>query len=675
MQDVLGKLGRGLRKPPGYVFRRLAAEARAEAEKYWGPRRAERFDLPALLLAVQAGDLQGLWFRLIHQPHAAVISRPSSPGAEYERICPGDRERILRQAENALWHRVNLLGSGPIELGEIIDWHRDHKTNLSWPLAYCRNIDYCNPDQSSDVKFPWEVSRLQWLIPAGQAYLLSGEERYAQGAREVIEQWIQANPYARGVNWSCTMEVALRILTWTWFFHAFAGSRAWSVPEFQARFLRTLFLHGVFTERHLERSDVNGNHFTADAAGLVFAGLFFGMGKEAQRWLQLGWQILCDELPRQVYDDGVDFEASLAYHRLVQELFFLPALYRLRSGLTVAANYRERLAGMARFTAACCRPDGSVPLWGDADDARALPFGGQNINDHRYLLGLQGCTLAPEVKRCFSGPREEIFWLLGPDAAESLPTTNGVGASYQPHSQAFPEGGFYIMRTERDHIFIDCGPVGLAGRGGHGHNDLLSFEAVLNGVPLVVDCGSYVYTADYAERNLFRSTPYHNTPRINEEEINRFFGPGDLWTLRKDAQPSLLHWETGKDCDVFRGSHSGYRRLTEPVTPVRTITLDKRARSLTILDEFEGQTGATIEIPLHLAPGVTVRRQEEGRITLCAQGREFDLEWKPTVAWRLSVAQARVSPSYGVVIQAKRLLWTTQDAKSLRVRLQETGRP
>src|SRR5215472_10641508 len=108
MQGVLEKLGRGLRKPPGYVLRRLAAEARAEAEKYWGSRRAERFDLPALLLAVQAGDLQGLWSRLIHQPHAAVISRPSS--AEYEGICPGDRERILRQAEDALRHRVNLLG-------------------------------------------------------------------------------------------------------------------------------------------------------------------------------------------------------------------------------------------------------------------------------------------------------------------------------------------------------------------------------------------------------------------------------------------------------------------------------------------------------------------------------------------------------------------------------------
>ena len=505
-------------------------------------------------------------------------------------------------------------------------------------------------------------SRLQWLMPAGQAYLLTSDERFAQAARQVIEQWIQANPYAQGINWACTMEVALGILSWTWFFYVFARSQAWSDPKFQESFLRSLFLHAIFTERHLERSDVNGNHFTADAAGLAFAGLFFRKGKQARAWLEQGWQILCAELPRQVHEDGVDFEASVAYHRLVLELFFLPAVYRLRVGLEVPAAYRDRLVRMAHFTAAYCRDDGSTPLWGDADDARALPLGGQSVNDHRYLLGLLGSTLAPGLVKYFSGPRTEIFWLLGRQAAESLPALNIP--EHTPGSQAFPQGGFYVMRGGRDHIFIDCGPVGLAGRGGHGHNDLLSFEAVLNGVPLVVDCGSYVYTADYAERNRFRSTAYHNTPMVAGEEINRFVSQRDLWTLRNDAQPTLLHWETSNDCDVFRGSHSGYHRLAEPVTPVRTITLDKRAHSLTILDEFEGQSGATVEIPLHLAPGVTVRREEEGRITLCAQGREFDLQWEPVGAWQLSVEEARVSPSYGVVVNSKRLVWKREDSAS-----------
>ncbi len=62
-------------------------------------------------------------------------------------------------------------------------------------------------------------------------------------------------------------------------------------------------------------------------------------------------EFLCDELPLQVYPDGVDFEASIAYHRLVQELFLFPALYRMAANLPVGESYRERLLAMARFTA------------------------------------------------------------------------------------------------------------------------------------------------------------------------------------------------------------------------------------------------------------------------------------------------------------------------------------
>lgn len=671
MRETLDKVRRGLRKPPRYILERLAADAREQAEKILGPRRARRFGLNALLDATGQLSVDQLWSDLQSRSYPAVTG--PLPPSEYERICPGDLERITRSAEDALMHLVDLLGSGLVELGLEIDWHKDYKTGLSWPLDYAKDIDYCNPERPSDVKFPWEVSRMQWLIPAGQAYLLTGKEAYAQTVRGVIEQWIAANPYGYGVNWASTIEVALRILTWTWFFHVFSRSKAWNDSSFREQFLRCLYLHGVFTERHLEKSDINGNHYTANAAGLVFAGLFFGECASARRWADHGWAILVDELPRQVYSDGVDFEASIAYHRLVFELFLLPALYRTNLRLSVPQFYRDRLVRMAQFTAAYSRPDGSVPLWGDADDARALPFGSQKITDHRYVVGLAGCTFAAELKTFFSGPREEIFWLLGKEAAESLPCQERAG--HQPGSMAFPDGGFYVMRNEQDHVFIDCGPVGLAGRGGHGHNDALSFEAALDGIHLITDCGCYVYTADYAERNRFRSTASHNTPMIDGQEINRFVSPNNLWSLRNDARPEARRWEVTAGRDVFCGAHSGYRRLDSPVTPVRTIVLEKSTHALTIVDEFEGPSAARIEIPLHLAPGVTVRDSGcEGIQILSSAGREFELVWKPVANWQLFVEDARVSPSYGVALPAKALLWrrTTPDAPPLALTISPT---
>jgi len=521
-----------------------------------------------------------------------------------------------------------------------------------------RDIDYVDPHDTSDVKVPWELSRLQWLIPAGQAYLLTGDERYAEAVRDVLDDWARANPYAWTVNWSCTIEAALRILSWTWFFRVFHASRAWADPGFRERFLCALYLHGDFTERHLEHSDVNGNHCTADAAGLAFAGLFFGQGRDAERWLERGWSLLCEEIPRQVYPDGVDFEASIAYHRLVAELFLLPALYRAALALDVPAAYRERLVAMARFAAAYCRPDGGTPLWGDADDARALPLGSQPLNDHRYLAGVVGAVFGvAELRDAFAGSRSEAFWLLGPAATAALPDT--ATPARPPRSTGFPDGGFYVLRNEVDHVFIDCGRIGLADRGGHGHNDCLSFEAALDGVHLVSDCGAFVYTRSFDERNRFRSTAYHNTPQIDGEEMNRF-KPGLLWDLEYDARPSVRSFKACGEADVFCGAHAGYERLPEPVTPVRTITLDHRMHALVIKDAFEGCGRHRIEIPLHLAPGVEAMEQAPGRVSLQARGRRFSMEWGPQGTWTLTIGEGRVSPSYGVALRTVRMLWTRE---------------
>jgi len=342
----------------------------------------------------------------------------------------------------------------------------------------------------------------------------------------------------------------------------------------------------------------------------------------------------------------------------VAELFLLPALYRRACALDVPAAYRERLVAMARFSAAYSRPDGSTPLWGDADDARALPLGRQALTDHRYLVGLVGAAFdVPELRDASAGSRGEAFWLLGPAAAESLP--NAAMPPRPTRSTAFPDGGFYVLRNAADHVFFDCGPVGLAGRGGHGHNDCLAFEAVLDGVHLVTDCGAFLYTASFAERNRFRSTAYHNTPRVDAQEINRI-QPDRLWSLENDARPDVRVFEAGAERGRLIGAHTGYRRLVPPVTPVRTIELDHASHSLLIHDSFEGSGSHRIEVPLHLASGVAASVRSAGVVELRAGGRCFKLEWEPSRAWALEIGTGRVSPSYGVVRPIVRLLFSRE---------------
>ncbi|WP_263260785.1 alginate lyase family protein [Pseudomonas sp. RIT-PI-S] len=648
MRDWIGTIKRGLRKPPRVIFARLATELNSELQRVFVQRR-RRMSLHKLLKELNAPDLVTLWARLASAPFPA---RSVSIDRDlYERTFPGASTRIFEQAELACAHRVDLLGSGIVGLGEHINWSRDFKTGHSWDRKYFRDIDYNNPERPSDVKTVWELSRLQWLIPVAQAYLLCGDERYASTVKTVLSCWIEENPYAGSVNWACTMEVALRIFTWSWFFHVFHNSPSWEDSVFRENFLRTLFLHVQFTELHIERSDINGNHYTADAAGLVFGGLFLGEGGKPRHWADEGWRILNEEITKQVFSDGVDFEASIPYHRLVAELFLLPALYRKTCGLTTEELYTQRLQAMAEFTLAYTKPDGQVPLWGDADDARSLPFGGQPLNDHRYLADLISEMAGhPGLSGSACKLGEETFWWGGAPQTQKNITGNSLSA-------AFPQGGFYVMRQGGDHVFVDCGPIGLAGRGGHGHNDCLSFEAVLDGVNLITDCGANVYTASYRERNLFRSTAYHNTPQIDGEEINRFIRPDYLWNMHYDAVPEVIEWKISDEIALFQGRHLGYTRLEFPVIPTRTLLVDFTHHGLYIEDDLVGAGKHAVSIPLHLSPQVEVLETSGLHAILRAEGSLFEVSWQASPEYVLEVSEARVSPSYGVVQPAIKLRW------------------
>ena len=628
-----------LRKPPRVVLRRVLAEATVRTERRRGPARARRLDESALLAALGDATVDGCWERLRARPFLRI----DLDAETLERVAPSESERIRAAAERATSRELDLLGTGPFRLGAPADWHTDVVSGTTWHPAWWRSLEYAQLDRPSDVKVPWEISRLQWLLPCGQAYLLDGDEGRARVVRDTVDEWLDANPYGESVNWASPMEAALRILTFTWLFHALAGSDAWSDRAFRFRFLRGVYLHGDFVARNLELSDVNGNHLDADAAGLVAAGLFFGAGAWPARWARTGWELLVKELPRQVTPDGVDFEMSSAYHRLVAELFLLPALLRERAGLPVPPWYVERLGAMARFAAAYTRPDGTSPTWGDADDGRALPLGGQALGDHRYLGGIVAAVGGYGAPG--GGPRSEVARLLGADAAAALVDTPAPG------SELFPEGGCAVLRGGDDHVFVDCGRVGLAGRGGHGHNDLTSLDAMLDGVALVLDPGTYTYTRSPEWRDRFRVTAAHNAVQVAGEELNRLGEAGHLWSLRDDARPRGVTLELDGPVHVLRVAHDGYERLAEPVRVTRIVTLDTVRHALLVVDDVDGSGERDLSARFTLPPNSTVELDGEAAVIRTA-GRAFDVRW---AGWTGRAGTGWFSPAYGVKLEAPTL--------------------
>lgn len=645
---------RAVHRPPGEIMRRLVQEARAWPDRFRGPPAAMLTGTEFARL-FGAPDIDALWRRLAARPFPALTKR--SDGAQMAEQHKDEAVRVAAASLRILNGEIDILGHRLAGQALPPDWPVDFVSGHRWPADYFRDLDLNALSEASDVKLPWELSRMQWLIPVGQHYVISGDERCAEFAGQMIADWIAGNPYSRGVNWGIAMEAAMRIITWSWLFHVFAGAKAWEDAGFREAFLKSLYAHAVFCDRYTEDYGAGGNHLIADAAALQFAGSMFASQGPAAAWGTRGWDILCRQISRQVGDDGVDFEGSTAYHRFVAELFTWAVRVRTASGGKIPPAFAARLKLMAGFTTAYSRRDGRAPLWGDNDNGRALPFGGQTLNDHSYIPALIGISLDGDNSPAPSpDAATELLWSLGVNHAS--------GDAPAPASRAFAKSGVYVMKAGDDLVFIDCAPVGARGRGGHGHNDCLSFEATLKGVPLLTDSGSYVYTGSQEWRNRFRGSGAHNAPMIDDQEANRLMGERELFLLYADAVPEVRHWSIGENADRLTGAHSGYERLQNPVRPVRTIVLDKAIHGLAMRDEFEGRGAHKISIALHFDPGIALAVLSENVWRLSAASGEFHLMVHSSDAWTQEPGQSWVSESYGAKAERASLHLNWQGALS-----------
>ena len=643
---------KALHRPPAAVLKGLQRECRRQIERPWTHIRPRLFDDRALLRETGAAGVDELWLALSRQPFFVNPDRLPAAAAVFRARYAGSVPAIVAAAEDVVAHRFDLLGSGRQTFGRSLPWHADFKTGREWPIAFCHDLEYENLNDPSDVKVPWELSRCQHFTTLGQGYRLTGDGRFAAEFAAEVEDWIARNPWGHGVNWICPMDVALRAISWIWGFYFLADSDACARPGFRSLFLRSLYLHGEYVASHIEHSDVNGNHYLCDGVGLVFLGAFFQRSAAGTQWLAAGERMVTEEILDQVHEDGVDFEKSTAYHRLVLEAFATSFQLLRLNGRTVPASCQQRLHRMFTFTAAYTGPDGLSPLVGDADDGRVQQLGLQPVRDHRYLLST-GAVIAgdPSLRTAAGRFWEESFWLLGEDGAH---TFDDLPNDPPMKSAAFPHGGFYAMRGRESHVFIDCGEVGMGGVGGHGHNDILSFELVLDGVRLVSDSGSYVYTASREMRNRFRATAAHNSVQVDGAELNRFISPDDLWRLRYDARPIDVAWSPADDehpWDYFRGGHTGYDREPHRVRHVREIALDHRQPVLIVRDRLTGSGVHEFVWRFHFAAGVTAAIAGGG-VTLHACGREFGLAVAGVPSASLRLEADWISPSYGVKVES-----------------------
>ncbi|HKS27604.1 MAG TPA: alginate lyase family protein [Pyrinomonadaceae bacterium] len=576
-----------------------------------------------------------------------------------------ETKRLIRDAARiADEHTWPLLGFGEKRFGDEVEWRRDPLSGYEWPLVYHADIVYSRND-GSDVRVLWELNRLNQLVTLALAYRVTRDEDFTREFFHQLETWRVQNPVGLGANWSCAMEVALRAMNLLAAFEIFRRSPEMT-PARLGVLLNVLAQHGAHIRRNLEFSHVaTSNHYLSDVVGLLWLGVMLPELREARAWRKFGLREMLREMEKQVLPDGADFESSTGYHRLVLELFLYSFLLCRENNVEIEERYWLKLRRMFDYLRAYLKPEGIAPLIGDTDSGRALPLRHRAANDHAFLLQV-GAAVFNEPRFKMKGEAaEELYRILGDDgvrAFEALERAEGTDGS-----RGFPRAGTYVMREGDLYLLFNASGVGARGRGSHGHNDALSLEVSACHTSFIIDPGTYVYTANLEERNLFRSTRYHSTVQVDEEEQNTTDARLPF-VLGNEAEPQVLEWETALDVDFIKAEHKGYARLRDPVTHARSVRFEKRKRLWLVEDEMSGTGRHDFRFRFHLAPGLQSRSLGETIEALDEKTGARLLIAPLNISSEPSLDELFASTDYGQKSPSLSACWTLRAVAPLKVK-------
>ncbi len=468
-----------------------------------------RPELAAVKQAVEAGDFDRAVAETVRHFHAKMDVWGAWKDQMEVRLDPNaDNSLADLLLENRLRHK---------ETGQPVPWRPESYWIAEYPT------ERTPPKHAVDPSlYTWHPGR-----SLGGAYTATGRAEYARKAVDLMMQFILDNPNPKrsGLPWYFELwndrTAAARApghgtLVYARLYH-FDG---FTDDE------RMVFFAFLEDNAFWDYQATSGANWGAEAAKACYEfGLAFPEWKLSPRYVAWGTARLAEIVLRDVRGDGTSIEAAIKYHAMVARR--LRGMIedhregRIRLDEALLGRLTRTVEGMYDHMAHTLQPHGYVVMCGDSW-----------YEDYRDELAAAGRLL----------DRPDFVW-VGTGGREGRPPV--------PVSRVFPEGGYFIMRS-------DFGGPGLdyaAARqlflhngmwfGSHGHNDLTSINLYAFGRPLVIDPGQYDHEPPPGIDRYWQSS-IHSMLVADGGDTRREPGPGE--------------WVSNPVIDWYDGRHNGYRK-------------------------------------------------------------------------------------------------------------------
>lgn len=507
-------------------------------------------------------------------------------------------------------------------------WHAAFRSLGDWPMRFAADYAFGDEGAPGDIRTNWELNRHRQFTLLAKSYFVTSTDGYFSELSDLFEDWNEQNPFMWGPEWASPMEESIRLINWlvTAAFLEAAGDEA--TDGLRRRLVVGSWVMAAHVRQHYSRYSSANNHTIVEAVGVAVAATVFG----EHEWLDEALALLESEVAHQTHPDGVNKEQALHYQLFVMEGLCLVSHTLRTIGKALPTSPVERLLSMARYARACSVGGGKYVEFGDDDEGVILCLGPEKPCYPDYVLALVTLELESDYRwvedvRCC----ETVGWLYGKRRIQSA---NALPLAQNASVESFPDGGVTIVRFDEGHgvLAFDHGPLGFGRLAAHGHADALSVQLYVDGEPVLIDPGTFIYNGDRRMRDKFRSTRVHNTVCVGGGDQSEALGPF-LWGSKANVSGFAL--EECDGCIIMSAEHDGY----SPARVRRTVEI--QGAMAVVTDEVEaGETAAAF---WHLpSAGVEI---DGGAAELCLRsGVVVHIE----AGESLESGEFEYSPAYGM---------------------------